>query len=68
MFERDGYLCALVALKPGHRCAGPLTPHHLKKASAGGSYTADNLVSLCAYANGWVEDEPREARALGLVR
>lgn len=67
VFERDGYVCALVRLKQGHRCLGGLTPHHLRKASAGGSYTADNLLTLCAFGNGWVEDNPAEARALGLV-
>lgn len=69
VFERDGNVCLMVALKPGHVCHGtPLTVHHLKKASQGGTYTEDNLVTLCAYANGFVEDYPAEARALGLVR
>lgn len=48
-------------------CAGPGTPHHLAKSSAGGPTTPDNLVPLCAFHNGWVEDHPAEARDLGLV-
>lgn len=48
-------------------CFGPLTPHHLLKASAGGPYTLDNLVTLCAGHNTWVEDHPATATALGLV-
>lgn len=50
-----------------HRCFGPLTVHHLKKRSQGGDWTPSNLVTLCAGGNGWVEDQPRKARGLGLV-
>ena len=48
-------------------CSGPLTPHHLLKASQGGNYSEDNLVTLCAYHNTKVEDEPHEACRFGLV-
>lgn len=48
-------------------CAGPGTPHHLEKSSAGGATTPDNLVPLCSRHNTWVEDEPGAARLLGLV-
>jgi len=48
-------------------CFGPPTPHHLKKASAGGLFTLDNLVQLCAAHNDWVEDHPKEATTMGLV-
>lgn len=48
-------------------CAGPWTPHHRRKASHGGAYDLENLVTLCAGHNGWVEDHPIEAHALGLV-
>jgi hypothetical protein len=49
------------------RCFGPSTPHHLRKSGQGGRYTPANLVVLCAYHNGWVEDEPDRAHQLGLV-
>jgi hypothetical protein len=48
-------------------CAGPGTPHHLQKAGAGGPTDLSNLVPLCAYHNGWVEDYPPLAQLIGLV-
>jgi hypothetical protein len=68
VFRRDGgCILAGSTWHPG-RCFGPLTPHHLRKEGQGGSYTAENLVSLCAWANGdWVELHPIEARRLGLT-
>lgn len=65
VFDRDGG-CVMFDNGWGE-CAGPDTPHHLKKASAGGSYTLTNLVTLCARHNGMVEDKPDEAEARGLV-
>lgn len=65
VFERDDYRCRLTAI--GTPCFGPLTPHHVRKASAGGSYSPDNLLSACAHHNGWIEDHPIAAAALGLV-
>ncbi|MDE2096428.1 MAG: HNH endonuclease [Patescibacteria group bacterium] len=50
------------------KCFGPLTPHHLLKASQGGQYSMENLVALCARHNQEVEDHPMMARALGLVK
>ena len=67
VFERDGWRCQIQPLV-GDRCFGPLTPHHLKKASQGGAYTAENFTSACAYHNVWVEDHPVRAKELGLVR
>jgi hypothetical protein len=63
-FRRDGWRCQFP--KP-HVCVGGLTFHHLLKASAGGKFEVDNGLSLCAWANGWVEDHPDEAVRLGLV-
>lgn len=54
-------------LDPCHICFGRLEAHHIKKASAGGSWTPDNLLTLCSQANNWVEMEPNRAHALGLV-
>lgn len=52
-------------------CRGPLTPHHVLKASQGGPYHRDNLVALCAHHNGLIEadaDLAALARQLGLVK
>lgn len=66
VFNRDGYRCVLDGLE-GHRCGGPLTPHHIRKASQGGPYEPGNMISLCASANREVEDRPDWAWRLGLV-
>lgn len=76
VFARDGHCCVvpLLAVNAGlgqvmvGACYGPLTYHHLKKASAGGPYTVDNGATACAFHNGWIEDRPHLARSLGLVR
>lgn len=60
-------LCILRNLPAAGDCAGPGTPHHLLKASAGGRTDGENLVTLCAHHNRWVETEPELARRLGLV-
>lgn len=44
------------------------TPHRLRKGSAGGGYTTDNVVAACAFSNGDIENHPRLAERLGLVR
>jgi len=65
VFARDRWTCQFP--KP-HRCFGGLTFHHVLKASAGGTYSAENGLSLCVWANDWVEDHPDEAVRLGLVK
>jgi hypothetical protein len=75
VFARDRWQCQMADTLRHHGehplaagpCIGGLTAHHLKKASAGGAYTADNLLSLCAGHNDWVEDHPLHATELGLV-
>lgn len=70
VFVRDNFTCRLrlAALLPivGF-CSGPLTPHHVQKASDLGEYTVENLVTLCAFHNGLMEDQPRLAYDLGMV-
>lgn len=75
VFKRDGG-CIVRALGemrivsegvPVPGCFGPPSAHHLLKASQGGAYTEENLVTLCVGHNDWVEDQPRAAYALGLV-
>ena len=51
-------------------CRGRLTPHHRRKASAGGAYTTTNLVVACAGCNEAMEadaDLARWAHSVGLV-
>ena len=74
VFHRDKR-CILSPDRPLNRegrdwgpCFGyPLTPHHLLKASQGGEYTEENLVTLCAGHNDMIEDYPTAAHAIGLV-
>lgn len=66
--ERDGYRCVLAGVDDAGACWGPLDAHHLVKQSAGGDDSLDNEVTLCRHHNGWVEDHPKAARRLGLVR
>ncbi len=63
VFNRDGWSCRMHA----EGCFGDLTVHHLRKASQGGTYTPENLITLCAYHNGWVEDHPIAAHERGMV-
>jgi hypothetical protein len=75
VFARDHWACTMPTVLRSHGahpldagpCVGPITPHHLRKASAGGPYTLENLTTLCAGHNGWVEDHPLRATELGLV-
>lgn len=71
VYARDRHRCLLEPMGRQHGlttahvvppCRGPLTPHHRRKAGAGGSWSMENLVTLCAGHNGWVEDEPDDAR------
>ena len=66
VFDRDGR-CRMRNDYNADRCFGSMTVHHLQKASAGGTYEPANLIMLCAYHNGWVEDHPRLAWEMGLV-
>lgn len=67
LFDRDDHRCQMPTTTNAGPCYGPLTPHHLVKAGQGGSYTLDNLVTLCAFHNDWVEDNPDLAVSAGLV-
>ena len=50
-------------------CFGDVNGHELLKTSQGGSRVdMKNVVPLCNYHNGLIEDEPVMARQLGLVR
>lgn len=75
VFARDGYRCRIGdftaelarnhGVDPGP-CRGTITPHHLRKASQLGPYEPENLITLCAGHNSWVEDYPAAAEAVGL--
>lgn len=70
VFTRDG-CCVLRGVEGAGQCFGsPFTPHHRRKASQGGAYTVDNLVTLCAHHNDELEANADLAAigvALGLV-
>ena len=67
VFARDGG-CVVAGEPDVGECRGQDTPHHILKASAGGPFTLDNLVTLCARHNVLVEDEPLWAQQRGLVK
>lgn len=45
-------------------CGGGLTFHHRRKAGASGAYTVENGAAVCLFHNGWIEDNPNQARIL----
>jgi len=50
-------------------CYGPVHGHEILKRSRGGSITdMQNVVLLCNFHNGWIEDFPKEAHAMGLSK
>lgn len=56
---------------PEHRCFGPMTPHHRRKASSGGAYSMANLITICSTGNSDIEDRPayyRERHPFLVVR
>lgn len=73
VFARDRF-CQVYAL--GYTryavgpCHGPMTPHHRRKASAGGGYSFENLVAACLHHNEAMESDAglaRWAHSVGLV-
>jgi hypothetical protein len=68
VFERDGG-CVLFGEPGVGPCSGRDTVHHIVKEGQGGSYDESNLLTLCWHHNTvWVEDNPAEAEARGLVK
>ena len=68
---RSEWTCSVIG-RPHHsemgECFGPINGHELRKRSQGGSITdMNNVILLCNYHNGWVEDHPLAARRLGLT-
>jgi 5-methylcytosine-specific restriction endonuclease McrA len=63
VFERDRYRCQLAGLPGAGHCFGGLTPHHRLKASQGGAYSLENLVTACAHHNGLLEADAGFAEA-----
>lgn len=57
VFRRDGYQCQLRDVEPDHRCYGPLTFQHRRKASAQGAYSVANGATLCADGNRRIEQD-----------
>jgi hypothetical protein len=54
----------------GHRCEGPLDPHHVVPVARDSTLRLDlnNLVVLCRLAHSWVHEHPAEATELGLLK
>lgn len=68
VFERDHWTCQLAEYSP---CFGYLTPHHIRKAGQGGTYTEDNIIAACSYHNDELEADAEFAawaRARGFVK
>lgn len=60
-------ICQALLVLPG-KCFGDLHGHELRKSSQGGSRTEpSNVVLLCDFHNGWIEDNPIPAHELGFV-
>lgn len=71
VFERDDWTCRAALHGVGGPCFGPLTPHHILKASQRGKYEESNLVTLCAHHNDLIEQDADFAATmhrLGYVR
>lgn len=68
VFARDGHRCQIAKIDGAGECFGPLTYHHVLKASQGGAYTVANGLTACAAHNEMVEDRPYWAHAHGLVK
>lgn len=68
-FERDGYVCYLKGKDAG-KCMGPLVGHErISRARyPGGHLDVDNVITLCACHNQWVEDNPAAALANGAAK
>lgn len=66
---RDGGRCVPAFRGAPGACSGPLTAHELTKRSQmrDAHLDASNCVASCWFHNGWIEDHPADARALGLV-
>lgn len=80
VLRRDGYRCVLHRFQGGWSteivdgqlaiyrvppCGGPLDFGHRRHAGSGGAYVEANGNVLCRVHNGWAEDEPAAARAVG---
>lgn len=67
---RDHHCCVPKLRGAPGNCYGPLTAHELVKRSQRRDAHLDheNCVAACWGHNGWIEDNPAAARALGLVR
>lgn len=70
VLARDGYRCVPAQRGAPGDCMGGLSAHEVVKRSqrAGAHLDADNCVACCAGHNTWIEDNPAEAKRLGLTR
>jgi len=69
---REKWVC-MGQNKMPHKCFGGINGHEIKSRSRAGR-TDENLldmtgiITICDWLNGWIEDYPREAHALGLAK
>lgn len=63
---RDGYRCQGLLVWP-HECRGPLVGHEpLKRSQGGDALAVDEVLTVCAWINQLVEEEPAWALEVGL--
>ena len=67
--ESQNWVCGGIGVLEDHVCSGPLVGHEPLKRSQGGDYCdPGDVLVVCQGLNGWVEDNPTRAMALGLSR
>lgn len=69
VLERDKRCMARAYGAPG-QCMGALVAHEVVKRSQmrDAHLDVENCLAVCWFHNGWIEDHPPDAKALGLVR
>lgn len=69
VLRRDGTCMARVVGAPG-ACFGPLVGHEIVKRSQmrDAHLVESNVIAVCSFHNTWIEDNPPEAKRLGLWR
>lgn len=68
--DRTCRVAAMISRHLAGPCFGDDTPHHRRKAGAGGAYSLENIRLVCLGHNGALEDDPElaaAAEAIGLV-
>jgi predicted restriction endonuclease len=64
--ERSGGRCE--ARIPSVCTGRAMDAHHVKMRSRGGKHDASNLLHLCRRCHQWIDDNPRSATQMGLLK